>query len=133
MAIPLIPIAISSVAGTIAGGLIFGKSDQQEQELASYEYSPTDVYAPTITDARQDARTMVYQPSIIIDSPEARTSQYARTDTRQRQDIEPRQEIAPVVERTITQGATGSADGIPNETIFLIGGLVVAGLFLLKK
>lgn len=74
MVLPLIPVALAGIGGTVAGGFLAGGKGSLVNVDASKKemHAAGENYAPVVTDARSFAST--YNPTqiITIDSPHAR-------------------------------------------------------------
>lgn len=143
MAIPLIPVAVGGAigaGGALLGGLFNRGKQEDERIIQTYEYSPTDIftYSPTdarqTIDARQDARSVVYQPVIQIESPGATGTPTSRIEQdlysrpQQEQRVNPEIVIMPSQERSITQDTAGA--GISNQTLIITAGIIGAVLLI---
>ncbi|MFW6282542.1 MAG: hypothetical protein ACOC1P_00615 [Minisyncoccales bacterium] len=139
MAFPLIPVALSALGGAVGGGLLFGgKKGETKKEMISREYSPTrtDVYSPQSTDARTSSQSLVYQPVVQIESPNATATPSARQEQRQAIQQTPSVSVIPTQERASSpMSQSDASSGLDNKTLItygLIAGGVVLALNFLK-
>ena len=138
MVFPLIPVALSIIAGVGAGALV-GGGGKKEFKIASPEWTRTissniqETITNTITKTTQISPIVEFSPIYQIESPygEITSKKEITSEPTVEQTVTPK--ITPTIEAPIQEGAVGSDLMSVIAPMILLGGVGTIAYFIIKK